>query len=372
MKTQAIIFTSILFVISAFRGFSQDVGAKTLISQSRTTTANIGNCNITIKYHSPTVNGRKIFGGIVPYNFEFEGKEYPWRAGSNQRTTIEFSHDVKIEGQSLTAGSYGFLVLVDEDEWTLIFSSGKSWGAFNYDKSNDVLRVPVKPQKVPFQEWLSYDFLNPNSESVDIQLLWEETAVEFAVTTNALENLLTDLNKKEEKDANDYQELAALTLEQDPSKKDEALAFLEQSAEQLPNIEKDYYRKAYDFNYKIRKAELLISKGEKKDGNRLWKETLGQATAFDIYYLALRKYTVDGQKTEAFRILSDATKRYPDNFQNHFAFGEYYLKEGNQEKATEHFKKAYDMTVAQDDGWLNYARYLYLQNKLALEANQEQ
>ena len=45
--------------------------------------------------------------------------------------------------------------------------------------------------------------------------------------------------------------------------------------------------------------------------------------------------------------------------------GEYYLKEENQTLATEHFKKAYELTVAQESGWQNYARYLYLQNRLA-------
>jgi len=57
---------------------------------------------------------------------------------------------------------------------------------------------------------------------------------------------------------------------------------------------------------------------------------------------------------------------YPENFQTHFAFGEYYLKEGSQKKATEHFKKAYDLALEQGV-WVNYARYLYLQNKLVLE-----
>ena len=46
---------------------------------------------------------------------------------------------------------------------------------------------------------------------------------------------------------------------------------------------------------------------------------------------------------------------------------EYDLKENNQKKATEHFKIAYEMTEEQKDGWLNYPRYLYLENKLALE-----
>ncbi len=367
MKINSVLLTLIFLSLMTINAKGQDVGGKTLVSQSRTTSANIGNCDITIKYHSPSVNGRKIFGGIVPFDFVVDGKEYPWRAGSNERTTIEFSHNVKIEGKELKAGSYGFLVLVAKNEWTLIFSSGKSWGAFNYDKANDVLRIPVKTEDMPFQEWLSYEFIKPGTESVDIQLRWENTAVSFTVSTDALTNMMLDLNKKEHKTAIDFQELAIRTLEKDPSQKEAALEYLELSHSLLDSIENEYYRKAYAFNYKVLKGEILQSMGKQKEGNQLIEKAWDMAGRFNIYYYALRKYAVENKKGEALKILQEGLRRYPDNFQTHFAFGEYYLKEGNQQKATEHFKKAYEMTVVQEDGWMNYAQYLYLQNKLALE-----
>ena len=52
---------------------------------------NVGMTNITIKYSSPGVKGRTIFGYLVPYN-------ELWRAGANSPTIIVFSTDVKIEG----------------------------------------------------------------------------------------------------------------------------------------------------------------------------------------------------------------------------------------------------------------------------------
>lgn len=347
--------------------FAQDVGGKTLVSQSRTTIANIGKCEITIKYHSPSVSGRKIFGGIVPYDFVVDGVEYPWRAGSNQRTTIEFSHDVTINGLALSAGSYGFLALVNEQEWTLIFSSGKSWGAFNYDPANDVLRVPVKTQNKSYQEWLSYDFVNPGQEDIDVQLRWENTAVVFNVKTNALQNTLSDLNKKEAKNCGDYQQMAIRILEVDASQTDQALEYLQQSYQLIDSIENEGHQQYYRFAHNILKGELLLSLGQKKEGQDLIDKAMNQGEGFNIYYYALRKYTVEGNKDQALKILQQGVKMYPMNFQNHFAFGEYYLKEGNQQLATEHFKKAYQL--AQEQGaWINYARYLYLQNKLALES----
>ena len=57
---------------------------------------------------------------------EIEPKEGKiWRAGANEKTWIEFSKDVTIEGKPLAAGKYGFFTLKNGKDWTLIFS--KKW-----------------------------------------------------------------------------------------------------------------------------------------------------------------------------------------------------------------------------------------------------
>lgn len=345
---------------------AQDVGGKTRVSQSRTTIANIGKCEITIKYHSPSVNGRKIFGGIVPYDFVVDGQEYTWRAGSNERTTVEFSHDVQIEGNELPAGSYGFVVLVDEDQWVLIFSSGKSWGAFNYDKSNDVIRVPVKTNQLDFQEWLSYDFINPESESVDVQLRWETTAVQFNVKTNATQNIMTNLISKTDKSAGEYQELALRTLELEPKSFEKAMVYLDSSKVVIDTGEMPAYQKAtYTFNYKVLKGEWMQALGDKKAGKAWVEEGLSEAAGFNAYYYGLNKLLVQGKPKAALKILEAQIKRDPENRANYLALGEYYLKQGNQEEATASFKKAYELSKGSQGE--NYCRYMYLQNKLVLE-----
>ena len=53
-------------------------------SQRAEVSQRIGITDITIKYHRPLVNDRKIWDGVVPY-----GKV--WRAGANVNTTITFS-----------------------------------------------------------------------------------------------------------------------------------------------------------------------------------------------------------------------------------------------------------------------------------------
>ncbi len=347
----------ILFALLSIPAFfslrAQDVGAATLVSQKRVTTANIGNSDITITYHSPSVQGRKIFGGIVPFDFVVDGKEYPWRAGANRRTTIEFSHDVEIEGKSLPAGSYGFVVLVSEKEWTMVFSSGKTWGSFNYDPDNDVLRITVPVESMPHQEWLSYSFTNPKNESVDVELRWETSGASFNVNTDAAGNKIETLVAKEEKTSNDYQSLAISTIQKDSANVDEALKWIDKSIE----AEATFYNK-------MAKAQLLLLKGDKKNGNTLKKEALDSAAGFNVYYYGLRPILLYGDQKESLKILTKRTKDKPEEWQTYLALGEYYLKVGDQQKATENFKKSFELS---SERWRNYARYLYLQNKLVLE-----
>ena len=136
--------------------------------------------NITISYSRPGVKGRegKIYGtSIVPYG----GDPIPWRAGADETTVIAFENDVKIEGKALPAGKYGFHIIPSEKEWILVFNKSPAWGSYGYKKEDDVLRVTVKPQDAPHQEWLVYTFEELSAESVVIQLSWESKKMRFKV-----------------------------------------------------------------------------------------------------------------------------------------------------------------------------------------------
>ena len=84
-------------------------------SPAETVSGKAGNATVTIAYGSPSVKGRKVWGDLVPY-----GKV--WRTGANDATTIEFSSDVKIEGQALAKGKYALFTIPEETGWTIIFN----------------------------------------------------------------------------------------------------------------------------------------------------------------------------------------------------------------------------------------------------------
>src|SRR6266496_6402049 len=142
----------------------------------------IGITDVTIHYDRPGVKGRegKIWGQLIPVGYTDQGfgssKAAPWRAGANENTTIEFSSDVKIEGQPLAAGRYGFFVAYDPNECTLIFSKNStSWGSFFYKPEEDALRVKVKPVALDKSvEWLKYEFMNETENGAKVGLQWEK------------------------------------------------------------------------------------------------------------------------------------------------------------------------------------------------------
>jgi hypothetical protein len=149
----------------------------------------IGITDVAITYDRPAVKSREghIWGELVHTGFTDQGfgssKAAPWRAGSNENTTITFSTDVKVEGKDLPAGKYGLFIAYDPNEPTIIFSKNSgSWGSYFYNESEDALRVKVKPQPLDKSvEWLKYEFTNQTANAATVQLQWEKLAIPFKV-----------------------------------------------------------------------------------------------------------------------------------------------------------------------------------------------
>ena len=154
----------------------------------------VGLTQVTITYHRPAVKGRegKIWGGLVHKGFIDQGfgngKLTPWRAGANENTVIEFDDDVKVEGQTLPKGRYGFFIAYDASESTIIFSRrSDAWGSFYYDEKEDALRVKVKPQPIDKSvENLKYEFSHQTPNSAVIALAWEKLSIPFKVEVDYL------------------------------------------------------------------------------------------------------------------------------------------------------------------------------------------
>lgn len=148
------------------------------VSPNATVSQTIGVTNVEITYGRPSVRGRDIFGGLVPFG-------EVWRAGANEATTITFSTPVRIQGKPLDAGTYGFFTTPGPDTWTLIFNeNAEQWGAYNYDASKDALRVEATPETAESRDMMTFYFENVTDTSGTAVLHWAETRVPFEITVN--------------------------------------------------------------------------------------------------------------------------------------------------------------------------------------------
>ena len=174
-------------------------------NQYGSVTQGIGLVRVTIEYnsphvHSPTGEDRhgKIWGGLVPFGmanlgFGSCGDQCPWRGGANENTVFTTSHDVKIQGQPLPAGSYGVHFIPGPEEWTIAFSKNHtSWGSYFYDVKEDALRVKAKPEKSEYHEWLTYEFTERTPDRATAALKWEDLQVPFTIAVDDTASLYMD------------------------------------------------------------------------------------------------------------------------------------------------------------------------------------
>ena len=145
-------------------------------SPAATATGKVGAATITINYSSPSVKGRKIWGGLVPY-------DKVWRAGANEATILTTDKDIKVEGKNLPAGKYSLFATPGEKEWTIILNSQTGqWGITrsgdaNRDPAKDVVTVKVKPAAIAnSSERLVYDV---NAKGVVLR--WEKIEVPVSI-----------------------------------------------------------------------------------------------------------------------------------------------------------------------------------------------
>ena len=199
--------TKILSLVTLFASLSvQLMGQITtprIPSPAASISQTIGISTIGIKYSRPSVKGREIWGKLVPYGWNVQqfgaGNSAPWRAGANENTIIEFSHDVKVEGKTVPAGKYGLFLVINKDNTgeVILSKDFRSWGSFFYDTKQDQMKAPIVIRTIPSTELLTYDFINITKNSVELVLNWEmkqfpiklEFAVEDLVIANAAEEL---------------------------------------------------------------------------------------------------------------------------------------------------------------------------------------
>lgn len=302
------------------------------LSQKASVTQTIGLTEVSIDYHRPLVKGRKIWGGLVPYN-------EVWRAGANENTTISFSDNVKINGIDLPAGKYGFHIIPTESEWTIIFSKDNAaWGSFFYNPDHDALRIKVKPQVTDFVEALTYNFTNPTANSVEVNLHWEKLNVPFKVEVDVNRVVLESIRKQLTGLAGffwqPFNQAAAFCLRNDISL-DQGMKWVDKSI----SINKNFS------NMRVKSA-LLGKLGKTNEAAKLMDDAWKIATENEINVMGYQ-YLNANNYNKAIETFKMNIEKHPDSWNVYDSLAEAYEKSGNKELALVNYEKALKMTEDQ-------------------------
>jgi len=323
-------------------------------NQKSVVTQYIGSlAHVTITYNSPDVtapNGDdrtgQIWGQLVPYGLTDLGfglrNPSPWRAGANENTVIEFSHDVLVQGEPLKAGKYGFHVIVEEEgPWTLIFSNNSSaWGSYFYEEKDDALRVEATPEESEYHEWLTYEFIDRQPESTTVALMWENIKLPFKVELEDMNDLYVENLKRELQSSLgfNYQNLvsAANFCLQNNTHLEEALAWADQAVN-TPFIGQK------NFNTLQTKANVLAALERTDEATELMDEAIKHPTATPGGIHAYgRQLIAQGESEKALEVMTYNFERFEGAWPTHVSMARALAANGQYKEALKHAKKAYE------------------------------
>ncbi len=101
------------------------------------TTLVLAGKRIAVVYGRPALRGRAMFGVLVPW-------DEIWRTGADEASQLRTEIDLRFGALAVPKGAYGLFTVPGERGWQLVINKvADQWGAFNYDPSQDLGRVPM-------------------------------------------------------------------------------------------------------------------------------------------------------------------------------------------------------------------------------------
>lgn len=326
-----------LFLAVATNVFAQPVTLPRTPSPAASVTQKIGISTVSVDYSRPKVNGRQVWGTLVPYGWNVQGfgtgNSAPWRAGANENTVITFSHPAKVEGQAVPVGSYGLFFVINQDNSgeVILSKDYRSWGSFFYDPKQDQLRAKIQLRDISATEALTYDFISMTKNGAELVLNWEKkqfpVKIEFAVDEIVMANAEAELKGPVGFAPQGFTSAANYAL-QNNINNEQALKWIDQAIAQnrtFPTLNT--------------KAGLLRKAGKTAEAEKLLAEAMAGATEAELNVYGYQLMG-QGQNDKAIEILALVTQRFPRSANAWDSLGEAYATKGDKDNAIKSFKKA--------------------------------
>ena len=153
-------------------------------------TQKFGLTEIKMEYSRPSVNGRVIFGNILPF-------DSLWRTGANGPTTFTAQDSLTINGKGLPKGTYIILSKPGRTNWEIIFNKNPAVSYTNYLPQDDVLRISVPVNKTNTKvETFTISVTDVKSNSCMLAFEWENASVQLQLVHDVRNKVLKQIRQK--------------------------------------------------------------------------------------------------------------------------------------------------------------------------------
>jgi hypothetical protein len=143
--------------------------AQRYTSPPATVSAVIGGKKISVDYYAPSMHGRPVMGGLVPFG-------QVWCTGANYATAITADAALQMGGLKLPKGSYSIWTIPTEKEWTLIINKQTGQFHLNYDSSRDFGRTKMNLKTLADPiETFRIELRPEGPNKGTLALMWERT-----------------------------------------------------------------------------------------------------------------------------------------------------------------------------------------------------
>ncbi len=228
-------------------------------SPAQTIKQDFGISTVELSYSRPAMKGRKIFGDLVPFG-------NVWRTGANQATVLTFGDDVTIGGTKIKAGKYGLLSIPEKNNWTLIITKQLDvTSPAAYKQDQDVVRTEVKTISMDeSMENFTMQFANIKSNSCELHIMWDKTAVILPITTDVETKVMAQIDQLMNKDNRPYFN-AAMYYMDNGKDLNQALAWFDKAVEAQPTAFWIHHQRANCLAKLGKKAEAKTAAEKSKE-----------------------------------------------------------------------------------------------------------
>jgi len=240
----------------------------------------VGITDFSVDYSSPAVRGRKIFGGLVPY-------DKVWRTGANASTKLTASRDFTFGDTKVPKGTYSVFSIPGASSWTIVLNKKTDASADEYDSKEDAARATATPQTIGARERMTFLFSDTTDAASRLDLEWDTLRVSVPIKVDTQAQVLAGIDSTLGEAWRPYYQ-AGRYLVESGGNVDTAIGYLDTSI----GIKSTWWNNWW-------RAQALAKKGKTADavaaGDKALDLGKGNET-FEQFFKADVQKTVDGWK----------------------------------------------------------------------------